>query len=122
MYLCGSRDGWIPARYQKVILPSIDNSMQTDAFLREYTSHGEILKYTKATACFGINYLLEHDYKTVYLNALDFLPWETRKHGIRILEFGCGGGMNLLHLISNAEQSRDSGRQRPWHRLLAGDD
>jgi len=74
--------------------------MQTDAFFRQYTSHGEILKYTKATAGFGINYLLEHDYKTVYLNALNFLPWETRKHGIRILEFGCGGGMNLLHLIS----------------------
>ena len=68
--------------------------MQTDAFFRQYTSHGEILKYAKA------NYLLEHDYKTVYLNALNFLPWETRKHGIRILEFGCGGGMNLLHLIS----------------------
>ena len=100
MYLCGSRDGWIPARYQKVILPNIDNSMQTDTFFREYSSHGEILKYTKATAGFGINYLLEHDYKTVYLNALNFLPWETRERGIRILEFGCGGGMNLLHLIS----------------------
>jgi SAM-dependent methyltransferase len=71
-----------------------------DTFFREYSSHGEILKYTKATAGFGINYLLEHDYKTVYLNALNFLPWETRKHGIRVLEFGCGGGMNLLHLIS----------------------
>ena len=73
--------------------------METDAFFRQYTSHGEILKYTKATAGFGINYLLEHGYKAVYLNALNFLPWETRKHGILILEFGCGG-MNLLHLIS----------------------
>ncbi|HEY9500487.1 MAG TPA: class I SAM-dependent methyltransferase, partial [Pyrinomonadaceae bacterium] len=51
-------------------------------------------------AGFGINYLLEHDYKTVYLNALNFLPRKTREHGIRILEFGCGGGMNLLNLIS----------------------
>jgi len=74
--------------------------MQTDAFFREYTSHGEILKYTKATAGFGINYLLEHDYKMVYLNALNFLPRQTREHGIRIMEFGCGAGMNLLHLIS----------------------
>ena len=74
--------------------------MQTDAFFRQYTSHGEISKYTKATAGFGINYLLEHGYKAVYLNALNFLPWETRERGIRILEFGCGGGMNLLHLIS----------------------
>src|SRR4029453_1107014 len=41
---------------------------QLEAFFRQYTSHVEILKYTKATAGFGINYLLEHDYKTVYLN------------------------------------------------------
>jgi len=74
--------------------------VQADAFFCQYTSHGEILKYTKATAGFGINYLLELDYKTVYLNALNFLPRQTREHGIRILEFGCGGGMNLLHLIS----------------------
>jgi SAM-dependent methyltransferase len=73
---------------------------QLEAFFRQYTSHVEILKYTKATAGFGINYLLEHDYKTVYLNALNFLPRQTRERGIRILEFGCGGGMNLLHLIS----------------------
>jgi SAM-dependent methyltransferase len=83
-----------------VIPSSIDRSVQGDAFLRQYTSHGEILKYTKTTAGFGINYLLEHDYKKVYLNALNFLPRQTREHGIRILEFGCGGGMNLLHLIS----------------------
>jgi SAM-dependent methyltransferase len=75
-------------------------SQRMEKFFREYTSHGEILKYTKATAGFGINYLLEHDYKTVYLNALNFLPQQTREGGIRILEFGCGGGMNLLHLIS----------------------
>src|SRR5947208_4211298 len=36
----------------------------------------------------------------VYLNALNFLPRQTREHGIRIMEFGCGTGMNLLHLIS----------------------
>src|SRR4029453_18791310 len=79
---------------------------QLEAFFRQYTSHVEILKYTKATAGFGINYLLEHDYKTVYLNALNFLPRKTREHGIRILEFGCGGGMNLLQLISMLNRER----------------
>jgi SAM-dependent methyltransferase len=79
---------------------------QLEAFFRQYTSHVEILKYTKATAGFGINYLLEHDYKTVYLNALNFLPRKTREHGIRILEFGCGGGMNLLQLISVLNRER----------------
>ncbi len=81
--------------------------MQTDAFFRQYTSHGEILKYAKA------NYLLEHDYKTVYLNALNFLPWETRKHGIRILEIRLRRRDESSASDFNAEQSRDSGRQRP---------
>jgi len=74
--------------------------IETDAFLRQYTSQNEILKYTKATAGCGISYLLSHDYKAVYLEALACLPQQARERGIRILEFGCGGGMNLLHLIS----------------------
>lgn len=72
---------------------------QNDAFFREYTSQDAILKYTKATAGFGISYLLDHDYKKVYLDALLHLSVPT-PHGIRMLEFGCGGGMNLLHLVS----------------------
>ena len=68
--------------------------------MRQYTSQGEILKYTKATAGCGISYLLDHDYKALYLEALTLLPQQTRERGIRILEFGCGGGMNLLHLVS----------------------
>ena len=75
-------------------------SLEPDAFFRQYTSQDEILKYTRATAGFGISYLLDHDYKSVYLDAVSFLPQQTREGGIRILEFGCGGGMNLLHLIS----------------------
>ena len=74
--------------------------MKTDAFLRQYTSQDEILKYTRATAGCGISYLLDHDYKAVYLEALTLLPEQTLERGIRVLEFGCGGGMNLLHLIS----------------------
>jgi SAM-dependent methyltransferase len=74
-------------------------TVETDAFFREYTSQDAILKYTKATAGFGISYLLDHDYKTVYLDAINRLPHQVRQNGIRILEFGCGGGMNLLHLI-----------------------
>ena len=66
----------------------------------QYTSHDAIGKFTKATAGFGISYLLHHDYKSVYMRALDLLPQQTRERGIRILEFGCGAGMHLLHLIS----------------------
>jgi SAM-dependent methyltransferase len=73
--------------------------LQTEYF-REYTSPDAISKYTPGTAGRGINYLLEHDYKTVYLHALELLPRQIRDRGIRVLEFGCGGGMNLLHLMS----------------------
>jgi SAM-dependent methyltransferase len=74
--------------------------METDTFFREYTSSEAIRKYTRTTAGFGISYLLDNDYKTVYLNALNFLPSEIKQRGIRVLEFGCGGGMNLLHLVT----------------------
>jgi SAM-dependent methyltransferase len=77
-----------------------DKLMDTNAYLDQYTSENEISKYTRATAGSGINYLLDHDYKAVYLKAAGLLPQQTRERGIRILEFGCGGGMNLLNLIS----------------------
>jgi SAM-dependent methyltransferase len=74
--------------------------MQMDTFLQEYTSQDAILKYSRTTAGFGISYLLDHDYKAVYLEALGRLPPDVRRRGIRMLEFGCGAGMNLLHLVS----------------------
>lgn len=69
-------------------------------FFDEYTSQSAIRKYTRATAGYGISYLLDHDYKDVYRGALDQLPPETKQNGIRVLEFGCGGAMNLIQLIS----------------------
>jgi len=83
-----------------MISTNTDNFMKTNAFLDQYTSANEISKYTRTTAGSGINYLLDHDYKAVYLEALNLLPQQTCQGGIRILEFGCGGGMNLFRLIS----------------------
>src|SRR6266487_6843770 len=83
-----------------MISTSTDKFMETKPYLDQYTSENEISKYTRATAGSGINYLLDHDYKAVYLKALNLLPQQTCQSGIRILEFGCGGGMNLLRLIS----------------------
>jgi SAM-dependent methyltransferase len=71
-----------------------------ETFLREYTSTQAVRKYTRATAGFGISYLLDHGYKEIYLNAVDLLSMNAKRNGIRVLEFGCGGGMNLLHLSS----------------------
>jgi SAM-dependent methyltransferase len=83
-----------------MISTNTDNFMKTNAFLDQYTSANEISKYTRTTAGSGINYLLDHDYKAIYLEALGLVFRQTRQCGIRILEFGCGGGMNLLNLIS----------------------
>jgi SAM-dependent methyltransferase len=79
--------------------PEDRNRFQAEYF-KEYTSAEAISKYTRATAGDGISYLLDHEYKDVYLRAFDSLPDSVKKRAIRILEFGCGGGMNLLHLMS----------------------
>ena len=70
-----------------------------DAFLAEYTSRNAIFTYSRATAGLGISYLLDHEYRDVYLQALRLLPGGVLEQGIRVLEFGCGAGMNLLHLL-----------------------
>jgi SAM-dependent methyltransferase len=75
-------------------------ALKPNTFLQEYTSPDATAKYTRSTAGFGISYLLDHDYKSVYIQAFELLPPATRQRGIRMLEFGCGGGMNLLHLVS----------------------
>jgi SAM-dependent methyltransferase len=74
------------------------------AFLEEYNSQGSIRKYSRATAGYGISYLLDHEYASIYLETLrKYVPESRLKRGIRLLEFGCGAGMNLLHLISLLE-------------------
>jgi SAM-dependent methyltransferase len=88
-----------------MITTNTDKFMETNAYLDQYSAENEISKYTWATAGSGINYLLDHDYKAVYLEALNLLPEQTCQDGIRILEFGCGGGMNLLRLVSMLKSS-----------------
>lgn len=79
--------------------------MNTDTFFEEYTSPNAVYKYSKATAGYGINYLLENDYKAVYCQALERLSRDVKSRGIRVLEFGCGAGMNLIHLVSLLKQN-----------------
>jgi len=74
-------------------------TVTNDVFLDEYSSRNAIFTYSRATAGLGISYLLDHDYRDVYLQALGLLPAGVVEHGVRILEFGCGAGMNLLHLV-----------------------
>jgi ubiquinone/menaquinone biosynthesis C-methylase UbiE len=69
-------------------------------FLGEYTSQDAVLKYTHATAGFGISHLLDRDYKAIYCQALERLPAVLKGRGIHVLEFGCGAAMHLIHLSS----------------------
>ena len=71
-----------------------------DPYYQEYTAPSAILRYSKATAGYGIGYLLEHDYKRVYLDAVRTMKTGATNGGLQILEFGCGAGMNLVHLMS----------------------
>lgn len=74
-------------------------------FLREYNDGENVRRYMRKTAGHGISYLLQHEYNDIYLEAVDkyLLKVKTGK-GLRLLEFGCGAGMNLLHLVSVLEQ------------------
>jgi SAM-dependent methyltransferase len=80
--------------------------MSNEAFLAEYSSESAVRKYTSKTAGDGINYLLEHEYGDIYLKAIREYVSAPISSGIRLLEFGCGGGMNLLHCMSVLERER----------------
>src|SRR4051794_40501461 len=75
-----------------------------DVYLQEYSADDAIARYTSRTAGHGISYLLEHDYAKVYLSAINqFLETPTDRP-LRLLEFGCGGGMNIITLLSLLER------------------
>ncbi len=75
-----------------------------DVYLEEYSSADAIRKYSSPTAGYGINYLLEHDYAEVYLTSIDRFLKAGSNAPLRILEFGCGAGMNIITLVNLLER------------------
>lgn len=76
-----------------------------DVYLEEYTSEQAIRRYTHEAAGHGISYLLQHEYANIYLAAIrDHLRAATNKN-VRLLEFGCGGGMNIISLLPLLERN-----------------
>lgn len=74
-------------------------------FLEEYRSEESVRKYSNETAGNGISSLLNHEYAEIYLDVLEnCIPKTRRQKGIRLWEFGCGAGMNLIHLVSLMEK------------------
>jgi SAM-dependent methyltransferase len=80
------------------------SNMRED-FLKEYSAEETILRYLKKTAGYGIDYLLDHDYGDIYNAVVDnYIAKAKTGKGLRLLEFGCGAGMNLIHLVSILER------------------
>jgi len=74
-----------------------------EKFLDEYVSEDAVRKYTTETAGYGITYLLQNDYAQIYLEAIDVYLHTSRERPLHLLEFGCGGGMNITRLVSLLE-------------------
>jgi len=71
-----------------------------NAYLEEYSSEGVLKIYSPQTAGKGIQYNLAHTYGPIYAKAVnDILVSEGKKGPFRILEYGCGAGMNLLYVF-----------------------
>ena len=74
-------------------------------FLEEYSSNDSLRRYSRETAGHGISYLLDHDYGEIYLGVIEkSIPKSRLQRGLRLWEFGCGAGMNLLFLVSTLER------------------
>jgi len=77
-----------------------------EKFLDEYVSESAVRKYTTKTAGYGIGYLLSHDYARAYLDAVGAYLSPPDRRPLRLLEFGCGGGMNITRLVALLEQQQ----------------
>jgi SAM-dependent methyltransferase len=72
-----------------------------NVYLEEYSADDAVKKYVSNSAGSGIAYLLKHVYGPLYEQQIDKLVQQNRgsNAGFRILEYGCGGGMNLIWIV-----------------------
>ena len=77
-----------------------------EKFLDEYVSEDAVRKYTTLTAGYGITHLLRHEYAQIYLNAVEKYLRPSTSTPLRLLEFGCGGGMNITRLVELLAESK----------------
>ena len=83
---------------------STDNLIKS--FSEEYESDDALRKYSTGTAGYGINYLLEHEYEKVYLDAIRVRLKTSPRTPLRVMEYGCGAGMNLIRLVAQLEREK----------------
>src|SRR5262249_7204792 len=85
---------------RKTAVATSGSPVSVDVFLNEYSRDDVIAKYLDGTAGTGIAYALTHVYGPVYLDVIKALiARRPREHRFRVLEYGCGGGMNLLRVV-----------------------
>jgi SAM-dependent methyltransferase len=69
-------------------------------YLEEYSAEEAVQKYVSDTAGSGIAYLLQHLYGPIYEQRIDKVVTQMGDTvPFRILEYGCGGGMNLIWIV-----------------------
>jgi SAM-dependent methyltransferase len=78
-----------------------------DVFLDEYSRDDVIVKYLSDTAGTGIAHALTHVYGPIYRKVVKALVAQRpRGQAFRVLEYGCGGGMNLVKLVDIFREER----------------
>ena len=78
-----------------------------DVFLDEYSRDDVIAKYLSDTAGTGIAHALTHVYGPIYRKVVQAVVTQRpRGQAFRVLEYGCGGGMNLVKLVDIFREER----------------
>jgi SAM-dependent methyltransferase len=78
----------------------MNSHVNIDVYMEEYTRNDIIAKYVGDTAGAGIAYILQHVYAPTYVSAIrDLISHRPKQHEFRVMEYGCGGGMNLLRIV-----------------------
>jgi SAM-dependent methyltransferase len=75
--------------------------MARDDTLQVYSADANVRKYRRATAGEGINYLLPTSYGPIFRSAATAALADTGSSQLRALEFGCGAGMAIHHLVED---------------------
>jgi SAM-dependent methyltransferase len=71
-----------------------------NVYLEEYSAEETVQKYVSKSAGSGIAYLLQHVYGPLYEEQIDKLIRQSgSQRSFRVLEYGCGGGMNLIWIV-----------------------
>ena len=83
----------------------MNSSNDTNVYLEEYTAEENVKRYLSDSAGSGIAYLLNNVYGPIYETQISkVVAQHGDKIAFRVLEYGCGGGMNLIWIVKRLFQ------------------